>query len=210
MNQENTKLKTRQITMLGLLIAVMLIMSYTPLGYLHLSFFGLEVTLNMIPVALAAITIGPVGGLIIGAVFGITSFLQCLGVGGVSEFGATLLNINPVFTFIECLVPRALAGWLIGFIYKFVRKLWNTYVACFITGFASAFLNTVFFMTGLVLLFGSTDYIQEMMGGMNVILFCCAFVGINAIFEWIVSTVLTGFIGMALSKAKLLWLPQEK
>lgn len=205
MNQENTNLKTRQITMLGLLTAVMLIMSYTPLGYLHLSFIGLEVTLNMIPVALAAITLGPVGGAVIGGVFGLTSFLQCIGVGGLSAFGAALFGINPILTFIECMVPRVLAGLLVAYVYQVIRKSVNTTVACFAAGFGSAFLNTVFFMAGLVVLFGTSDYIQEMMGGRNVILFCCYFVGVNAIFEWIVSTVLTGFIGMALAKAKLLY-----
>lgn len=210
MNQEKGKMKTRQIAILGMLIAVMLVLAYTPLGYLHLSFFGLEVTMNMIPVALAAITLGPIGGLIIGGVFGVTSFLQCIGVGGVSEFGATLFNINPFLTFVECMVPRILDGWLTGYVYKAMRKLANAQAACFVTGFASAFLNTIFFMTGLVVMFGQTDYIQNMMGGMNVILFCCYFVGINAIFEWIVATVLTGFVGMALSKARLLWTPPEK
>jgi hypothetical protein len=29
-----------------------------------------------------------------------------------SPFGAALLAINPIYTFILCLVPRILAGWL--------------------------------------------------------------------------------------------------
>lgn len=76
--------------------------------------------------------------------------------------------------------------------------------------FGSAFLNTVFFMTALVVLFGNTDYVQGLMGGKNVIVFICTFVGINAVCEMISSTILTGAIGAALSKARLIPAPQNK
>ena len=74
--------------------------------------------------------------------------------------------------------------------------------ACFITGFFAAFLNTVLFMTALVLLFGNTDYMQELIAGRNIIVFICTFVGINAVFEMIASTLITGAVGSALYKAK--------
>ena len=89
---------TKQLTTLGLLTAVLLLMAYTPLGYLNIG--PLAITLNIIPVALAAVTLGPAGGAIIGAVFGLTSFLQCIGVGGTSAMGALLFDINPFFAFV--------------------------------------------------------------------------------------------------------------
>lgn len=192
----------KQLTTLGLLTAVLLLMAYTPLGYLNIG--PLAITLNIIPVALAAITLGPVGGAVIGAVFGITSFLQCIGIGGTSGMGAILFGINPVFAFIQRFIPRLLDGLLLGYIFKWVRKATNVHISCFVTGFFSAFLNTAFFMTALVLLFGNTDYMRELIGGRNVIVFICSFVGINAVFEMIASTVITGLVGFALFKAKLI------
>ena len=59
-------------------------------------------------------------------------------------------------------------------------------------------------MTALIGMFGNTSYIKEMIGGQNVILFCCAFVGINAVCEMVSSTVITGAVGAALSRAHLL------
>ena len=59
-------------------------------------------------------------------------------------------------------------------------------------------------MSALVLLFGNTEYVQGLMDGKNVLLFICSFVGINAVFEMIVSTVLTGGVGTALLKAGLI------
>ena len=57
-------------------------------------------------------------------------------------------------------------------------------------------------MDMLILLFGKTDYVQELIAGRNIIVFICAFVGINAVFEMIASTLITGAVGTALYKAK--------
>lgn len=192
---------TRQLTLLGLLTGVLLLMAYTPLGYLNIG--PLAITFNMIPVALAAITLGPVGGAAMGAVFGITSFLQCVGVGGTSAMGAMLFNINPILAFIQRFIPRLLTGFLLGYIFQFFKKRPNIHTACFLTGFSAAFLNTLLFMTALVLLFGNTPYMQDLIGGRNIIVFICTFVGINAVCEMIASTVITGAVGFALYKAGL-------
>jgi hypothetical protein len=42
------------------------------------------------------------------------------------------------------------------------------------------------------------------MGGHNIIIGCCLMVGINAVCEMISSTVITGAVGAALSKAHLI------
>lgn len=197
---KSKKFNTSQLVILGLMTAVLLLMAYTPLGYLNIG--PLAITFNVIPVAISAITLGPVGGAIAGAVFGMTSFLQCIGVGGTSAMGAILFDINPILAFIQRFVPRMLDGLLLGFIFKGVRKVSNVSAACMVTGFCSAFLNTLFFMTALVLLFGNSAYMQELMGGKNIIAFICGFVGINAVFEMIASTIITGAVGMALYKAR--------
>ena len=59
-------------------------------------------------------------------------------------------------------------------------------------------------MTALVALFGNTDYVRELMDGRNVIVFICAFVGVNAVCEMLSSTVISGAVGTALIKAKLI------
>ena len=202
------KLSTKQLTVLGLMIAVLVRMSYTPLGYLNIG--PLAITFNMIPVAIAAIACGPLGGAVLGAVFGLTSFGQCIGIGGVSAMGATLFSISPVLAFIQRFVPRFLDGWLLGYLFRWLRKATkNTTLAGYITGFLSAFLNTVFFMVALVVLFGNTEYVKNLIGGRNIIVFICAFVGVNAICEMISATILTGVISVALKKARLI-LQEEK
>ena len=203
-----TQSKTTKLAILGLMTGVLLLMAYTPLGYLNIG--PLAITFNMIPVAICAITLGPLGGAIAGAVFGLTSFLQCIGIGGTSAMGAVLFEINPILAFIQRFIPRLLDGLLLGYIFQAVRKWKNSYLACTVTGLCSAFLNTVFFMTALILLYGNTEYVQGLMGGKNVIVFVCTFVGINAVFEILSATIITGAVGAALVKARLVPAIQKK
>ena len=141
----NTTNNTSKLVILGLMTGILLLMAYTPLGYLNIG--PLAITFNVIPVAIAAITLGPAGGAAIGAVFGMTSFLQCIGIGGSSAMGAMLFSINPFLAFVQRFVPRMLDGLLLGYIFQFVRRRTDVYMASLVTGFCSAFLNTVFFMS---------------------------------------------------------------
>ncbi len=192
----------RALATLSLLTGILLIMSYTPLGYLNIG--PLAITLNMIPVAVAAVAFGPKGGAITGAVFGITSFLQCIGIGGFSAMGVVLFEISPVLSFVQRFFPRLFAGILAGLVFMGMKKLAGATIAGYTTGLCAALLNTVLFMSALVLLFGRTEYVQGLMGGQNVLLFICSFIGINAIVEMLVTTLVTGLLCNALEKTRLL------
>lgn len=192
------KFDTRKLVTLAMLCAILLIFSFTPLGYLNIG--PLAISLNMIPVAIGAIVMGPQGGMILGAVFGITSFLQCMGIGGTSAMGAVLFEINPFLAFVQRFVPRLLAGLISGFIYLGMKKLTNQTVACFVTGFSAALLNTVLFMTSLILMFGNTDYLQGLIGGRNIFVFACVFVGVNAVVEMVASTAVVGVVGKMINR----------
>ena len=110
----------RRITLLGLLSAILMVLSMTPLGYLNIG--PLAISFNMIPVAVGAAAMGPTGGAVLGAVFGLTSFLQCLGIGGSSAMGVILFDINPFLAFVQRFVPRVMTGFVVGLIYMAIRK----------------------------------------------------------------------------------------
>ena len=180
---------------LALLIAVVLVMAYTPLGYLRT--LGLEISFLMIPVTIGAVVLGPVEGAILGLVFGLTSFATCF---GTSTFGATLLAVNPVFTFITCVVTRTLAGFLAGVIFKMVKKLKPGYeIACL----AGPMLNTLFFMGALVLFFYNTEFIQNLastLGAANPFAFVVAFVGLQGAVEAVACCVIATIISKNVAK----------
>lgn len=195
------RVDTRRMVLLAMLSGILLIMSFTPLGYLNIG--PLAISLNMIPVAIGAVALGPGGGAFLGAAFGITSCLQCVGIGGTSAMGVILFEISPVLTILQRLVPRVLAGWLTGLVYCQLRKPSFRYAA-YIAGFCAALFNTVFFMSALVLLFGKTQYLQELIAGRNILLFIVSFVGINALVEVLSTTVVVGAVCRALEKLKMI------
>lgn len=192
----------RQLVILGLMTALVLIFSMTPIGSIPIG--PLVITLNVIPVAIAAVSCGPVGGAIIGGVFGIFSFLQCIGIGVPSGMGAALFNIDPFLAFVQRFFPRFLDGFLTGLIFRALKDRSAKPVSCGIAGFSAAFLNTLFFMSALMMLFGRTDYVKNLQDGKNVIWFIITFVGINAVFEMITCTIVTSGVGTALFRARLI------
>ena len=203
----NKSMDVRALAILGLMTALLILFSFTPIGTIPIG--PLSITLNVIPLAVAAIALGPAGGLIMGCVFGLLSFLQCLGIGIPSGMGITLFSIDPFLAFIQRFIPRALDGFLVGLIFRALEKKPGFRPACFIAGFCSAFLNTAFFMSALVLLFGNTEYVRGLMNGRSFLVFVCAFVGVNAVVEMLVCTVVSGFVGSALHRAKILPLKKK-
>lgn len=173
--------KGKKMAMLAVLSAVIAVISFLPIRTL-----GLEITLSMVPVAVGAICFGPAAGAFLGGVFGVVSFLQCL---GWSPFGAALLAINPLYTFLVCIPTRLLAGWISGWIFRAFsrsKKHWLKVAGYPVASFAAALLNTVLFMTALVVCFYHTELIQgfaEQLGAANPFWFVILFVGINGVVE---------------------------
>ena len=127
-----------------------------------------------------------------------------MGIGGISAMGMVLFEISPLLTIIQRLVPRFLAGWLAGLSYQGLCKVTGHGRASSITGFLAALLNTVLFMVALVGLFGNTEYLQDMIGGQNIIVFICTFVGVNAVVEMLAATLAVGAVCKALEKTRLI------
>ncbi len=190
----NTRKKTQTLAICGVLSALTVIVSFLPLRTL-----GLEITFSMVPVAVTAALYGSGAGAILGGVFGITSFLQCF---GYSPFGAMLLDLNPLYTFIICVPTRILAGALAGILANIFKK--NS-VAYLIGSIAAPVFNTLFFMTTLCLCFYNTPEIQNYvvaLGALNPITFVLLFVGVNGLVEIIAGAAVAYPATMAAGKLK--------
>lgn len=190
---------------ISLLIAVMLVLELTGLGMIKIG--PLEMTILQFPVIVGAILMGPAAGAGLGLVFGLISFWECL---GKSAFGASLLAINPFYTFLVCVPTRTLMGFFCGLIYQLFHKLLvqgrencNQAVKMIpyvISSLSGALLNTLFFMGTLLGLFSKTDYIQSFMsiaGTTNLFTFALWFVGTQGFVE----ALLCAFLGTVVSRS---------
>ena len=99
-------------------------------------------------------------------------------------------------------------GWLCGLIFKAIynpEKKKNV-LPFAIASLSGALLNTIFFMTSLLLIFGRTDYIMGFRGNMNIIAFVAAFVGVQGLIE----ALLCFIVGAAISTALRIYLPVKE
>ncbi len=174
------------IAELGLLIAIELVMKLiglgsVPVGPLYMSFLT-------IPIAIAAMLLGPAAGAITGAVFGLVSFYDA--VTGVSVMTGAFFQLSPVNTFILCVGTRVLMGIMVGLLFRLFHALDRGKTVCFLLGALSApLLNTFFFMGYIILVFYQTEYIQNLvtkLGAANPIAFVLMLVGIQGLIEAVV------------------------
>ncbi|WP_418666755.1 ECF transporter S component [Allofournierella sp.] len=203
----------RYLTQLSVLLALELILAYTPLGYLRV-LPGLEISFLMIPVTLGAMLLGPAAGAVLGGAFGLTSFGTCF---GSSAFGATLLAVNPLFTFLTCVPTRILAGWLAGLLFRILTRRRATQAlepnpaprpapgyAFGAAALAGPVLNTLLFTGALVLFFYHTAFIQGFvtsLGAANPLTFMVLFVGVQGLVEAAVGFAVSGLLGPAVYAA---------
>ena len=187
-NTANKTFTTKYMVELAAMIAIIIIMAFTPLGYIKLP--GLTITFLTIPVAVGAIILGPVGGLICGLTFGLTSLYQA--VTGGSVFTFALFNISPVFTIILTVVPRTLEGLLTGLIFKGLHNIRSVQkVSYYIASLACP----------LVALFYRTDFIQTYVtkfAASNPFTFVIAFVGTQGAIEAVVCFVVASILSRTL------------
>ncbi len=201
MSQNVRRTKVARMTLLALLVAVLIVLAFVNIPMP----FGLSITFNMIPVAVAAMAMGLPGGMIVGGAFGLISFLQCFGVFGFSPLGAALVNTSPVLMFIQRFVSRVMVGVLAALVYKAMdRTHAPLYVKGLVTGFSSAFFNTLFFMSLLVLFFGTSEKLAGSIAEKGVLMYIISSVGINAVVEMAVAAIVTGAVGTAIRKARML------
>lgn len=197
MKQKNTgRNSTKFLVELAVLTALELMLEMTGLGYIHTG--TLEFTIMQVPVIVGAIVLGPMAGLFLGTVFGLTSFWQCF---GKSAFGVMLMSINPFATFLTCVVPRVLMGLLCGLLFRWLGREKKSALKCGVVGLSGALLNTILFMGLLVAFFGRSEYLQSM-GSDNVLKFIVTMVGVQGVLEAVICCVVSASVSYALLKVR--------
>ena len=194
--------KLRDLCILALFVAIELMMqltglSFIPVGPLHMS-------LLTIPVALGAMLLGPVQGLILGTVFGLCSLWQAI-TGASPMTGFFFSQVSPFHTVILCVVTRMLMGWLTGIIFRAIRRVDKTKTVCYFAGgLCAPLLNTLLFMGYIVLVFYHTSYIQDWMtshAAVNPLGFVLAMVGVQGLLEAAAGLIIGGGVGKGVAKA---------
>ena len=148
MNHSSSKRKgifsnTYNMVLMAVLVSILFLLNFTPLGF-ALRIGPVSITFLCIPVLVGACMIGPGAGAVLGGVFGCLSMYQAF--SGMDLFGAALVQAQPIYTILVCLIPRILCGLLAGLVFVGLRRLrCPISVASGVAGFTCSILNTIFF-----------------------------------------------------------------
>ena len=103
----NQRQSIQRITRLGILIAIVVLMTFVPnIGYIQTGL--LSITTIHIPIIIGSALLGPIGGLVLGTTWGITSFLKVLTMPSSVE---TAIFLNPMVS----ILPRIIVGLIISY-----------------------------------------------------------------------------------------------
>ena len=192
--KDRKHLRILRLTSLALLLGLELLLALTPIGYLKIG--GTSATLLTLPIAVAAVALGPAESGILGLAFGITSFVQCF-FG--DPLGTLAVSISPWRAAVMCILPRLVMGIAVGWIFRWLtRANCNKTVTCAVTCGCAPLLNTILFIESLVILYGSEPEVLALFKVSNLWGIVLALISLNAVLELalclIVGTPLTRII----------------
>lgn len=200
MSKKEKQIPLKSVIGLAVFALIIVVMAFTPAGFLKTG--NLEASFLVVPVAIGAILLGPTYGAVLGLVMGVVSFAQCF---GASDMGSALFGVSAVNTFLLCVIPRVICGWMAGVFYDLLSKIDKTgFVPQIAAAVVCPIFNFILFMLGLSLLFGQTPYLLNLQTQMNAsgIGFYFALGGMNLLYELLASVVLTTGISTLILKFK--------
>ncbi len=190
------KLTSRDLAATAMMMALSLIMIFTPLGTIVLP-GAVQITIAHIPTMICALVLGPIPALICGAFLGLMAVIRCL-----------LMPTSPFDVFfanpLVAIPPRALVGLVCFWIYKITSRLHKP-VRLALAAVAGSLTNTVGVLGILYLIyvkdlaemlsFGDSGYHQLVLN------FIIGVAGLNGLIELAASALIATPVVMGLNRA---------
>ena len=177
--------KTKKMVVFSMLLAIEVILSFTPIGFLRVGF--LSITMLHIPGIICAMALGKRYGAALGFVMGCCSFYNATFQPTVTSFCFTpFFSMGGVqgnwTSLLIAFVPRIALGYGSGLIYeKLLNK--NEKVAAVAGGLSGALINTIGVLGGIWIFFKAP---YEAVLGNTIVALLMTTVGVNSIAEAII------------------------
>lgn len=193
MNKTLTKRKfeTRQLTIVGLLSAISVILGLTGYGFIPLPF--VKATIMHIPVIIGAVIEGPIVGAMVGLIFGVFSIIQAIMTPNVLSFAF----INPLVS----VLPRVLIGITSYYAYALLRGKKET-LRIGVSAVVGTITNTFGVLTMLYFLYARSyaKAVKISVDSAAKAIYGVAFT--NGIFEAIFAVIITVPVVLAIKKIR--------
>lgn len=145
--------RNQKLARTAMLIAITMVLALTPLGYIPLNPV-ITLTIMVTPVVLGGMLYGWKSGLLLGVVFGLTSFYKA----PAEAIGQIMLAQSGLLTFLACVGPRALVGLYGGWMHRLLQKQKLRCVPAYgAMGLVGSLINTVGFLFFVLFAFDSAQ-----------------------------------------------------
>lgn len=185
------KFSTRQLSIIGMLSAVSIMLGVTGLGFIPIP--PIKATIMHVPVIIGAVLEGPVVGSMIGLIFGIFSVIQAV----TAPTPVSFAFINPLVS----VLPRVLIGITAYYSYKVFQNRFKN-LGVMLAGLVGSLTNTVGVM-GMIYIIYLKPYAKALNVSVNTaksgILTVCV---VNGIPEAILSVLITAAVVIAVNKVR--------
>ncbi len=197
--------KTLRITELGVLMALILILTFTPIGMIPLT-PAVSATTVHIPTIIGSILLGPGYGAVLGAFMGIASLLRAL---FMPASALDPLFINPLVS----VLPRIFVGLVPGLLFKAMRKFSEKgnaqkSLSIGLSAAAGTLTNTILVLSALFLIYpdslGVSSVATAVWGIISTI------IAVNGLTEIISAVVISIPVVLALLKVQKSIEPKDK
>ena len=197
--------KTSEMVKTALFVALIILLSITPLGYIPLG--AINATTIQMPVIIGAILFGWKKGAFLGGVFGLTSLIK-----NTVQPNATSFVFSPfvpvfgeesgsIWAIVISLVPRVMIGICAAAVFVLLSKTKiSKTVAASVAGFCGSLTNTVLVMGGIYLFFGESYSAAKDIAYNTLMATVAATITGAGITEAVVSAVICGAVCTALFK----------
>jgi uncharacterized membrane protein len=190
MNKDNF-FSARNVALLGILIALVIVLQ---LFASAIPMFGVTLNFSLIPIALAGILLGWLGGAIVGFSCGLVVFIT-MAILGQEPSTAYLFQTNPVILTAMCIGKTTLAGIVSGIVHKLISKR-NSQVAVGVSSLLIPIVNTGIYMLGIVLMKDSAATFMGLSNSSADVVFGVVFglIWLNFVLEMVINALFTPVI----------------
>lgn len=198
----------KELVLTGLFAALILIMAFSPLGYIPLGV--IRATIVQIPVIIGALFCGTKKGAFLGFVFGFTSCLGSTMMPSLTSFifspivaASQIGAMGAVYSTLICFGPRILVGVLPVLVYKGLDRVCKAKQIRFaIAGVAGSLANTVLVMGGIFLFYRDAYAAAMGVSATAILGIIGATICVNGVIEAVLSGFIVSAVGNVLIKIK--------
>lgn len=199
-------MKTKQLTLTAIFLSIIILFSFTPLGFINLGF--IKATLVHIPVIIGAIVLGPKIGALLGLSFGVLSMVINTMTPSILSFAFSPFipvlgtNETSLWAIVIALVPRILTGVIPYYVFKWLqKKKVGDKTSLFISGAAGSMVNTILVMNLIYFVFQDAYAASKQMEvGAGLYKAVLSVVFINGVPEALVAGIATSAVAIVLLK----------